>query len=251
MTAVVAGSPRAAGVTSRRYSIGVLTGHARGKEQQRQGNTRKSSLHENLEKVLRGRRGNPENLLGVGRLAFSSTISKLRERQPSTQNPRPTATKLCCHSCRRVKFGRGRHNQAASHTRLPAMFRVPSLIEAAMDIPPSLPIRKARAPRRFLPLLSVLLAAMLCTTSAASRAADEASPNQGAALPLAPTVPPPTNPALAVGTTPEVEQPSLFGRWCFWTAVGAVVAATVVIVVVSSRGQAPPSTDLGNQAFQP
>jgi len=30
-----------------------------------------------------------------------------------------------------------------------------------------------------------------------------------------------------------------------------VVAATVVIVVVSSRGQAPPSTDLGNQAFQP
>jgi hypothetical protein len=122
-----------------------------------------------------------------------------------------------------------------------------------MDTPLSPILPQTRAPKRFLPLLSLLLAAILFTTSAAARAADEVSPGQGTALPLplAPALPPPANPALAVGTTPPAEQPSLFGRWWFWTAVGAVVAATVVIVVVSSRGQAPPSTDLGNQEFQP
>jgi hypothetical protein len=124
-----------------------------------------------------------------------------------------------------------------------------------MDI--ALFLRPARAPKRFLPILSLLLAAILFTTSAAARAADEASPSQGTALPLplalalAPALPPPANPALAVGTMPQAEEPSLFGRWWFWTAIGAAVAATVVIVVVSSRGQAPPSTDLGNQEFQP
>ena len=121
-----------------------------------------------------------------------------------------------------------------------------------MDISPSLlPTSRARRPKRCLPLLSILLAAILFTTSAATQAADQASPNQSTTLPLAPAAPPPTNPALSVGTMQKVEQPSLFGRWWFWTAVGAVVAATVVIVVVSSRGQAPPSTDLGNQEFQP
>jgi hypothetical protein len=122
-----------------------------------------------------------------------------------------------------------------------------------MDIPPSPLLPRARAPKRFLPLWSMLLATIFFTTSASARAADEASPSQGTALPLAlaPAPPPPTSPALSVGTTPKAEHPSLFGRWWFWTAVGAAVAATVVIAVVSGRGQALPSTDLGNQEFQP
>jgi hypothetical protein len=121
----------------------------------------------------------------------------------------------------------------------------------AMDTPPSPLLPRVPAPKCVLPIVSLLLAALLFATSATARAADEASPIQGAALPLAPPVPPPANPALAVGPAPQAEQPSLFRRWWFWTAVGAAVAATVVIIVVSSRGQAPPSTDLGNQEFRP
>jgi hypothetical protein len=45
--------------------------------------------------------------------------------------------------------------------------------------------------------------------------------------------------------------PSLFRRWWFWSAVGVVAAATLATIVVSSRGQAPPATDLGNQEFHP
>lgn len=51
--------------------------------------------------------------------------------------------------------------------------------------------------------------------------------------------------------TPQAEAPSLFRRWWFWSAVGAVAAATLATIVVSSRGQAPPATDLGNQEFHP
>jgi hypothetical protein len=68
--------------------------------------------------------------------------------------------------------------------------------------------------------------------------------------PPAPTQPAPANPALDL-RTPAPEQPSIFARWWFWTAVGAVAAATVAIIVVSSRGHTPPATDLGNQEFKP
>jgi hypothetical protein len=69
---------------------------------------------------------------------------------------------------------------------------------------------------------------------------------------LAPPPPAPANPALDVSSpAPEPAKPSLFRRWWFWTAVGAAVGATVAIVVISSRGHAPPTTDLGNQEFQP
>jgi hypothetical protein len=120
-----------------------------------------------------------------------------------------------------------------------------------MDIPPSLSVRQARAAKRFLPLLSALLAAILFTTSVAARAADEAAPAQSSTLPPAPALPPPANPALAVDIAPRTEQPILFGSWWFWAAVGAAAVATTIVVVISSRGQAPPSTDLGNREFQP
>jgi hypothetical protein len=77
-----------------------------------------------------------------------------------------------------------------------------------------------------------------------------ASAEPAALVPVAPTMPPPANPALDL-RPPAPEQPSIFGRWWFWTAVGAAAAATVVLIVVSSRGHAPPATDLGNQEFQP
>lgn len=69
-------------------------------------------------------------------------------------------------------------------------------------------------------------------------------------FPSAPTPPSPANPALDLSAPPP-EHPSIFGRWWFWTAVGAAAAATVAIIVVSSRGHAPPATDLGNQEFKP
>lgn len=106
-----------------------------------------------------------------------------------------------------------------------------------------------RRPRLF-SLGALLLAMVVVANSRPARAADELPPSErSAALSLAPTAPPPANPAFSVAPAPA--RPSVFRRWWFWTAVGAAVAATVVIVVVSSRGQAPPSTDLGNQEFQP
>ncbi len=85
------------------------------------------------------------------------------------------------------------------------------------------------------------------------RAAEPATPppsSPAAFAPLAPTQSPPTNSALDL-RTPAPEHPSILGRWWFWTAVGVAAAATVAIIVVSSRGHAPPATDLGNQEFGP
>lgn len=63
----------------------------------------------------------------------------------------------------------------------------------------------------------------------------------------------PANPALDLQTpTPSAEPgTSVLRSWWFWTAVGAAAAATVAVIWVSSRGSAPPATDLGNQEFQP
>ncbi|MBN2573474.1 MAG: hypothetical protein JXP73_02815 [Deltaproteobacteria bacterium] len=84
------------------------------------------------------------------------------------------------------------------------------------------------------------------------------APTGAAQVPLPPPVaaqdslPPPANPALDL-SAPAQEQPkpSLLGRWWFWTAAGVVAGATVAVIVLSSRGHAPPATDLGNQEFRP
>jgi hypothetical protein len=89
--------------------------------------------------------------------------------------------------------------------------------------------------------------------AAPTLAAEPATPppsSPAAVAPLAPTQPPPTNSALDL-RTPAPAQPSILGRWWFWTAVGVAAAATVAIIVLSSRGHAPPATDLGNQEFRP
>ncbi|HEX7498932.1 MAG TPA: hypothetical protein VF524_01360 [Polyangia bacterium] len=94
------------------------------------------------------------------------------------------------------------------------------------------------------------VAPALAAESAPPPPSSPAAVAPAAFAPLAPTQPPQSNPALDL-RTPVPEQPSILGRWWFWTAVGVAAAATVAIIVVSSRGNAPPATDLGNQEFKP
>jgi hypothetical protein len=61
------------------------------------------------------------------------------------------------------------------------------------------------------------------------------------------------SPALDFKTPVTIPAPSnsVATQWWFWTALGVVVAATAVVVVASTRGQAPPVTNLGNQEISP
>ncbi len=83
-------------------------------------------------------------------------------------------------------------------------------------------------------------------------AAPTPSADETAASPTQSRLPQHVAPGLNVGAgTPEPAPPSVLGRWWFWTAVSAVAVATVAVIVVSSRGQASPATNLGNQEFSP
>jgi hypothetical protein len=42
------------------------------------------------------------------------------------------------------------------------------------------------------------------------------------------------------------ENQSITDRWWFWTAVGGVVAATLVVILIAGRGPSAPSSTLGN-----
>jgi hypothetical protein len=96
---------------------------------------------------------------------------------------------------------------------------------------------------------SALVPAPAATTPAAG-AASEAVGRPAVALPVE-AAPGPGLDLKTPAAAPEPAQPSLFGRWWFWTAVGVAAAATVAVIVVSSGGSAPPASDLGNQEFQP
>jgi hypothetical protein len=86
----------------------------------------------------------------------------------------------------------------------------------------------------------------------AEETATSASITVAPVFPAAPPLPAPTHSALDLrNPTPEEPKPSLFRAWWFWTAVGTAAAATIIVIVASSRGHAPPTTDLGNQEFQP
>jgi hypothetical protein len=58
-------------------------------------------------------------------------------------------------------------------------------------------------------------------------------------------------PGLQLNQPAPATQPSMLSRWWFWTAVGAVAVATATVIIASSRGSGPPSTQLGNQVFAP
>ena len=76
---------------------------------------------------------------------------------------------------------------------------------------------------------------------------------EAAVLP-GPGAPPLVSPGLDVtqpSPTEEKTGKSIVKQWWFWTAVGAAVAASVVILVVADRGPSAPNTTLGNREFQP
>jgi hypothetical protein len=104
---------------------------------------------------------------------------------------------------------------------------------------------------------STLVLAGLLTVCAPALA--QGGPPAAPAPPLPETaVLPSAPPALPPGL--DVTQPSppeksrskpIVKQWWFWTALGAAVAASVVILVVADRGPSAPSTTLGNKEFQP
>jgi hypothetical protein len=52
-------------------------------------------------------------------------------------------------------------------------------------------------------------------------------------------------PAAGVAPAPAESQ-SITDRWWFWAAVGGVVAATLVVILIAGRGPSAPSSTLGN-----
>jgi hypothetical protein len=99
---------------------------------------------------------------------------------------------------------------------------------------------------------NLVLVALLCFTVTSVERARAEEP-VSAPIPASAAVPAPLGtaaeaPGLDTGSSQAEPPPaSLFGRWWFWTAVGLVAAATVGVVLLSSRGPAVPATDLGNQ----
>ncbi len=100
--------------------------------------------------------------------------------------------------------------------------------------------------------------ALLCfsATNLAQAAAQDTTATVVASEPAGLAAGTPLEPQLTPGLNlkdpvPKPAHPSLLKQWWFWTAVGAVAAVTVAVIVASSRGQAPPATVLGNQEFAP
>jgi len=117
----------------------------------------------------------------------------------------------------------------------------------------ALSAKRPCAPRLRMGFVVLVMAWALVSSRAQAQDSSPTVPAApSAALPSRPPPPPPFNPALDVGASQaQPANPSLFQHWWFWTAVGVAAVATAVVVVISSRGHAPPATNLGNQEFQP
>jgi hypothetical protein len=66
--------------------------------------------------------------------------------------------------------------------------------------------------------------------------------------------PPAASPGLDLTQPSSIEEKAgkpLVKQWWFWTALGVVVGASVVILTVTDRGSFAPKTTLGNREFQP
>jgi hypothetical protein len=55
----------------------------------------------------------------------------------------------------------------------------------------------------------------------------------------------------ALDLSPQPAPRPVSKQWWFWTAVGPVVAATAVMLILANRKDGPPATTLGNQEFTP
>jgi hypothetical protein len=102
----------------------------------------------------------------------------------------------------------------------------------------------------------VVLAAALLAPPPLSAQTPQVAPGSpvlpAAAPPSSPQAKPSSapSPALDFGTARTAPRP-VTERWWFWTAVGTVVVATAVLLVLANREPAPPATTLGNQEFKP
>jgi hypothetical protein len=112
---------------------------------------------------------------------------------------------------------------------------------------------------RAIPTAPTLVLAGLLAGSAPAFAqgdppAAPASPVPEAAVLPSASVPSPGSPGLDV-TQPSPTEKSgskpIVKQWWFWTALGAAVATSIVILVLADRGPSTPNTTLGNQEFQP
>ena len=68
------------------------------------------------------------------------------------------------------------------------------------------------------------------------------------------SAPPPASRGLDLTQPSPTEKSSsrpIVKQWWFWTALGAAVATSIVILVLADRGPSAPNTTLGNQEFQP
>ncbi len=100
--------------------------------------------------------------------------------------------------------------------------------------------------------VAVLVAIVALVTPVWARAQDQSDiPAQTPGVPLLPQVaaPEPLSRALDLSSQPEPRP--VTKRWWFWTAVGAVVAVTAVILILANRKDAAPATTLGDQEFAP
>jgi hypothetical protein len=52
-------------------------------------------------------------------------------------------------------------------------------------------------------------------------------------------------------STPKPEPRPVTRQWWFWTAVGTVMVATTVLLILANRKDGPPASTLGNQEFTP
>jgi hypothetical protein len=111
---------------------------------------------------------------------------------------------------------------------------------------------------RAIPTAPTLVLAGLLAVSAPAFAQGGPPSAPAPPVPQAAVLPGASAPA-AVPPGLDVTQPSPTGKsgkpivkqWWFWTALGAAVATSVVILVVADRGPSAPNTTLGNHEFQP
>jgi hypothetical protein len=98
---------------------------------------------------------------------------------------------------------------------------------------------------------AIAVIALLCILSNALPQADAAEPPPAQTSDTGSTDTSELPAGLQLDQPSPAVPPSMVSRWWFWTAVGAVAVATAAVVIASSRGSGPPTTNLGNQVFGP